>query len=369
VIAKRGTIDVSALLREGKIATLRVARWRAQQRIRPVDVGLGNLDPVHLQQYMKLGSKTLIPPALQNKLRSLEGSARYVLERYSLDTPFGRFVPAAAFETLDDEMNRVEAEWFQMRDELCDHMREHIDEVRANYRELAGQVYAELKTQAIDKDDYARHFATRIIKGVPDVEEIRASFEFDFQVFDVAMPTVLEQKIRQQILEEEASLEQLKTIREAEQRVRGMNERIASRFERTKEEKVDKFVNDVNTQVRTMVFEVAASAKESLKKNHSLVGKTGAQLKAMIARFRMLNVLNDKEIDKQLTDVEKMLAVKGKKNTKELVGALTDLRQEARNMSLDLKAPVQRTVREELLGDVISGHGIGIPQGRRVSHG
>lgn len=362
VIKDRGAVDVSVLLREGVIVNLEIGRWRAEERIRPEDIGLEGIDPAQLRKYLQLGKKTLIPAELQNKLRTIENCARIARLKYSFDSPFGRFVPAGSFEALDEEMKRYETQWFEMCNLLCDHLKAHQKELSEGYQELAKEVYEQMRVRGHrDKDRYARRYARRVIAAIPTVEEIRASFRFEFQVLKVPEITVLDSKIRERILTEEASLEKLKTIRQSEERVRVMNERVAERMEHKRAETIDKFLNNLNTQVRQIVYDVAVSAKASLQKNGLLIGKTSAQLKNAIERFRMLNVLNDSNIEEHLKEVESLIkpihgtskAAKEEaaKRSKDLTLVLDSLRREARDLSLDLEIPEQtRTVQEDILG-------------------
>src|SRR6266705_4446905 len=184
-LGSRGDIDVSVLLREGVIGTLSIGRWRAQQRLLPEDIGFEKEDTTLIQEYMSLGRKTLIPPLIQRKLNTIENSARYALRRYSLDTPFGLFIPAAAYPALDLQMNRFEREWFEQRDLLVSKMRANLREVRQAYGEVAKMVF---ETCGKEK---ARKYARRIVQGIPLPETVTQSFGFEFQVFNVPLPALL----------------------------------------------------------------------------------------------------------------------------------------------------------------------------------
>jgi hypothetical protein len=346
-------VDVSVLLRSGVIADLSMGRWRAEQGIRPEDLGLENLDGAQLQQYMKLGSKTLIPPILQRKLKSIETTARYTVIRYSLDTPFGRFVPAAAYPELDKEMRRFKTQWYKMRDELCEKVKAHEKEVRAGYRELAGQVYTQFRKEGVGKEKYARKFASRILQGMPSVDEIYDRFRFNF-VLSRPMMTVLDKSLREQLLSEEVTAGKLTTARLREQQTRKMHAMIAVKYEAEKDKQIEQFLKGVNNQIRTMVGEVADGAKDSLRKNGRLLGKTATHLKNMIARFRMLNILNDQEIESQLKILEGQLKSKTttpQNRTVNLLAGLNVLAAKARNLSLELRLPAPRSVRGDMLAD------------------
>lgn len=370
VMKNRGAIDVSVLLREGCIIDLEIGRWRAEQKILPEDIGLEGVDEAQLRKYMTLGKKTLIPPELQRKLNSIESCARTARLKYTFGTPFGRFCPASSFKPLAEEMKRYETDWFKACGELCLHMKAHQKEVTEGYRKLAEAVYAQMRNQDEHKQKYASRYAKRIIKAIPNSETIKASFHFYFQALNTPDVTILDSKIRERILSEEASLEKLKTIRQSEEKVRKFNDEMRDLYEKNKTEKFDKFLNDINRQVRSTVAEVALAANSSLKKNKQLIGKTASQLKNVVTRFRMLNILNDTEIEKHINEIEKILKrpPSEKRNLKErdaeLSSVLTALHREAMNVKLELTMPKERTPRPDILAPQ---HLMGIGRERRTT--
>lgn len=370
-LGTRGNIDVSVLLTEGVIATLSIGRWRAQQRLLPEDIGFEKEDTTLMQQYMSLGKKTLIPPQIQRKLNSIENSARYALKHNSLDTPFGMFVTAAAFPHLDREMKRFEAEWFAQRDLLVSKMRANLREVRQAYGEVAKQVYEQCGKEK------ARKYAKRIVQGIPMPEQVTASFGFEFQVFNVPQPALLDKNIRARIVHEEKAKGKFKHLDRMEAasllkatRIKEMNELIAHRYAERKEKQIDSFLTGVNAQVRGMVHQVATAALGSLNNNkQKLIGKTADQLQNVIKRFSMLNILNDKEIEKELDKLKLELDKKPvDRDNKTITSLLEDLQTTASELSLELDLRPARGRTNLADGDLHSVEGLDVSKrGRRVS--
>jgi hypothetical protein len=148
-----------------------------------------------------------------------------------------------------------------------------------------------------------------------------------------------------------------------------MNEIMAEKFEKNKDEMVEKFLTKVNEQIRGMVYEVATAAQVSLDKNKKLIGKTSTQLKNALARFRMLNILNDGEIEKELKIVEKHMNV-SKRDPKELQAALTRLRSEASMIGLEMRFPEgTRSTRQDFFAEdpIEDDPTMGLPIAARVT--
>jgi hypothetical protein len=366
-------MDVSAMLKQGVIASLSMGRWRAEQRLLPEDLCLQDLGATAMDQYISLGKKSLIPPALQKQLNAIESSARYAIKRFALETPFGMFVPAGAYPELEKEMDRFEKSWMEKRDVLADELRKHEKEVRNAYRELALSLYKHIRAQEMTKKQEqgaARRYAAKIIDAIPSADQVRDSFRFEFQVFYVPLPTVLDKAVRDQLLNEEKMKLKIETEKEKDLTTRRMNAMIAERYEKRKDAMLDQFLIGVNSQVRTMVHTVVESALGSMKKNESLVGKTVGQLQNMTKRFRTLNILNDKEIEEEIKKLEVELEKRPKeRDDKSIERMLVDLRGIARHTALELNR-VARTPRGNLIGDPSGeSHGIVVPHKRQVRRG
>jgi hypothetical protein len=358
-LGARGEIDVSVVLREGVIGTLSIGRWRAQQRLLPEDIGFEREDTTLIREYMSLGKKTLIPPSIQRKLNSIENGARYALRRHSLNTPFGLFVPAAAYPALDLEMKRFEAEWFNQRDLLVSKMRANLREVRQAYGEVAKLVF---ETCGKEK---ARKYAKRIVQGIPMPEQVTQSFSFEFQVFNVPQPALFDKAIRNKIVKEE----QAKGNIQLDDKINEMNSLIAERYAERKQKQVDDFLTGVNAQVRGMVAEVVTAALGSLENNkQQLIGKTATHLQNMLKRFEMLNILNDKEIAAEMDKLKLELDKKPKDRDNQVITkSLKDLQATATELSLELDYRPSRSRSNLSDGEIHEVEGMELPRARRAS--
>jgi hypothetical protein len=361
-----GTVDVSAIMQQGVIVMLGMGRWRAEQRLVEADLLLEKMDPTILRQYIRLGKKTLIKPELQRKLNSIETSARFAIKKIALETPFGLFVTAAAYPALEKTMEEYEKEWMGMAEQLASELERHEVEIREAYRTLAVTLFKTMKQRGSSRS-YAAKYASRVTAAIPTPEQVRASFMFNFQVFQVPVPKVFSDAVRKELLGEEKTKLKLATAREREEQTRKMNMMIAERYQKKKDEMVDQFLNGVNSQVRQMVLGTVEKALASIKKNDMVVGRTSQHLRQMIAQFRMLNILNDEELEREVAKLETVMTSAEKGDEQRVKEILTELQSVARNTIMDITAPKRRSRGELLDGSPMVVEATLFPTGKRTA--
>lgn len=329
---QKKNFDITPLLSAGIIARISIGRWRAEAPILPEDLGLSRT--TFVDDFLQLGRKTLIPPQAQKKMNSIEHAARTAFKKFVFDTPFGFFVPAGAYERLEDEMEARRGDWFEERDALLRHLDKHGDEVKAAYRDFAKQIYERAKAKG-SIESYARQVAQSVIEAIPTKTEIAGSFYFDLQVFQPV--TTISAAAKKTLLKDDKS-----------QRILAMNERLTAKWEREKSEKVDSFVNTILRQLREMVFETTSNAVRKMKDSTNIHKSSKTALKALIDRYRMMNFLGDSEIDKELAALDQQLETSDNRSVEEIVEQLEVLRTMSRKALLDLGVSSREVRRIEL---------------------
>lgn len=342
-----GEIDISTVMRQGVVVTLSMGRWRAEQKLLAEDLCLENKDL--LTDYIKLGKKTLISPVLQKKMRSIEQSTRSAVKRYSYDTPFGYFVPAGAYEVLDNLMLDFEGKWNEMRDLLANEMEKHEEEIKNAYRSFAFGLYKKLRRKGSARG-YAMTYVNRIIADIPTPEKVRESFYFSFQSGEVPIPKVMSEAVKKELLGEAKTKLKLETAAKREAAIQKMNERRLARYETKKEQVVDKFVEAIAGQIRTIVLDTTQAALTSISKNEAVCGRTHGALKKLVQDFRMMNIMDEPELETEIQKLESLIKSEDRSDEKKVKEALTDLQNAARGIVLDIAAPKRRN-RGDILGD------------------
>lgn len=353
-----GEIDISTVMRQGVVVTLSMGRWRAEQKLLAEDLCLENKDL--LTDYIKLGKKTLISPVLQKKMRSIEQSTRSAVKRYSYDTPFGYFVPAGAYEVLDNLMLDFECKWNEMRDLLANEMEKHEEEIKNAYRSFAFGLYKKLRRKGSARG-YAMTYVNRIIADIPTPEKVRESFYFSFQSGEVPIPRVISERVQKELLANAVMQEKInaekkrqsaktETVFKREAAIQKMNERRLARYETKKEQVVDKFVEAIAGQIRTIVLDTTQAALTSISKNEAVCGRTHGALKKLVQDFRMMNIMDEPELETEIQKLESLIKSEDRSDEKKVKEALTDLQNAARGIVLDIAAPKRRN-RGDILGD------------------
>jgi cob(I)alamin adenosyltransferase len=329
----RREIDITPLLESGNIVTLSIGRWRAEQRLLPEDVGLDKQSGF-VRDFMSLGRKSLIPPHAQRMMKSVEHAARGALKKYVLDTPFGLFTTAEGYLLLDDEMKTRKLQWFDCRDRLVKHLDSHEEEVRKAYHDFAKELFERTRRKG-GSEAFARGMAAAVVDAIPTKQQIRDSFYFDLQAYDVPVPRVLKERVRSQILDEEKS----KKVLEAQKR------RLEN-WENEKKDKLDTFVDNVQQQLRSMVYEITSSAINRFKSAEFVNPKTIEALRNLISRYRMLDPLNDTEMKKELDELEGQIDKAPEKRSMEEITTQLKVMQKMSHATLIDLGMSQRQIRK-----------------------
>lgn len=356
-----GDIDVSLVMRQGLVVMLSMGRWRAEQKLLAEDLALNASEM--LSDYIRLGKKTLIKPELQKKMNSIESLSRNAIRKYSYDTPFGYFVPAGAYPVLDDVMKEYEAKWMAMGEALATEMKKNEVEIREAYRTFAMSLYKRLRKKGSARR-YAKEYVERVVGDIPTPEKVRNSFYFSFQSGEVPVPKVMSKYVRQELLNEESAKLKLDAVREAaqakvetavkrEEAVQKMHARRMARYEARKEKDVDRFLDAVGSQIRSMILDTTKAALSSISRNEGLCGRTSGALSKLVKDFRMMNILDDDSLESEIDKLEGLMKeTSTRTNEQKVKEALTDLQFAARGTVMEISAP-RRKVRGDIIGDAM----------------
>lgn len=329
---------MSALLQDGAVVSLSIGRWRAEQRILPEDVGLTKTEFV--KEFLQLGRKTVIPPAVQKMMNAMEHAARNEFRRYVFDTPFGFFCPATAYQQLEEKMSKRQAQWMEVGEALGKHIETHEKEVRAAYKEHARSVYDRIITSRKSSETYARAVAKAVIDSIPTKKEIINSFYFNFQELYIPVPTVMKQHLRDKLLSDKKS-----------QATLAMQQRIQEKFEKRAAADVDGFVNGIVRELESMVHETVTTAMNRLEGQKFMHGRSVVQIKNLIDHYRAMNVFGSGNIERELTALEGRLEKKSSDRDVEGIRLhLKRLKSMTRETLLDIDM-AGRTTRRVELGD------------------
>jgi predicted hydrocarbon binding protein len=295
-----------ALMSQGIIVKLSIARWRATAALKIEDLGLkfSDQESFHfMQRYVKLGTEKLLPPEILSEIETLETKARENLKTYSFDTVWGHFVPYKAFEKWDEENTKIKNDFMEAAKKIGERYDEIVQIVKGEYRKMGKDVWMRLypntptPTEAFI-EDYASKAAAKII----DRNSLVTSFKYDITHFIIPMPSIIEENISKiQEIKQERELSQLNNELEKETK-----RKISEEYVKRKQELIDNFLEATVMSMRKYIAELCDSVLQSIGRNSSQKDISVLHMRRiqnMIKKVNLLNFHNDTVITEILGEL------------------------------------------------------------------
>lgn len=322
------------LSNNGLIVSLTIRWYKGQVRLSPEDLDLEKqaTDPA-FQKLFALGQKLIIPKEVFNQFHRLETRARSLLDRYSVETPFGQFVTYKAFPLVEERLGEIEKEF-----------RQTVQETIAKYPKYRGQVleeYTGVSKQLFSNGD-ARKNTARLLQTVRNAMPRRADlaeyYSFGWQPFHIATPSELVRDEKKARVLAEGKAIKFK-----------VNKDLAERYQKKSAREMDSFISGSIKKMRSVVNELVVAALTSIDKNDGvLVPRLSTTLKGMVDHFKMMNVWGDKDIEEQLSHLKQYLADtdgEGPGRTPEVKEMLKELRSSLKERISENQLSI-RTIRK-----------------------
>ena len=192
-------IDWSIFLQDGVVVYLSIKRYRGTSTFDFAEIGLDSTGSTPFQEFMgnyiKPGTKKLIPPEIDGQLKSIESQARQNLKDLSFDcpiTPGGKFVPLSAYKDFIETDKQLKTKFYAIRNSFFDHYDDMVDKVKDDYRILAENVWRSThgdssststptsanSATAPESTLFIESFISSIASQIPSREEIYDSFDY-----------------------------------------------------------------------------------------------------------------------------------------------------------------------------------------------
>jgi len=320
-----------ALMSQGVIVRLYISRWRAKAALTPEILGLrfSGADGVEFSdKYLNLGTQKLLPPSVLSQFVATERHARDLLEYYSFDTVWGKFVPFTAFDEWEKKNRQIHDDFLNHALLLGNQYKDIVASVKEDYKKMAKDVWLRLYPE--DKggptESFIENFADKVIAKIPSQEDIVASFKYSSTYFIIPMPSF--------IADDLAKADHIKRQSEMEQFTSDLEKQtkkhIAEEYAKSKKELIDGFLESTVVSMRKYVSELCDAVLISLgkvqKRNQTMNSAHINKLKDMIKKVRILNFYEDKEIAVLVKDLESELdKIKGEVNPETIVDKLKEI--------------------------------------------
>lgn len=319
-----------ALMSQGVIVRLSVSRWRAEMKLSRETLGLKSVDEDSfdfMTRYVQLGKHRLLPPAILSEINTLESRSRKLLDNYSFNTVWGKFVPFTAFDEWERQNNVIRQDFMAQAVALGNNYDNIIATVKSDYRNLAKDVWSRLypNDEGGATESFIEDFVLNIIEKIPSRENIVASFKYNVTYFIIPMPSFVEENIaKAEEIRRESQMAHFNTEIEKETK-----RRISEEYVAKKKELIDGFLESTVMTMRKYVGDLCDSVLHSVNnqaRSGRVTSKHVNKLKGMIKKVRRLNFYDDEEVDSLINGLETELEkIKGERDDGVIVDKLKEI--------------------------------------------
>lgn len=268
------------LTKRGFLVELSISSWSGRTKLLEADLGLEGLTDADLH---RLGRRQLVPSEELAKISKVGARARARLMLVSYAFPIGgaRFVPEKLLASLLADLSEIRSDFTEAAEEFCNSFETLAAQTRAAWRENAQK----LKTELGKGDDWLQAFEARLNASYPPIDQVRAAFHMEWNLFQFALPKGL----RKQLISTAEAMEAGRLAEEARAQL---------------EAKVAGFVGEAAVELRRRAGELCAHVAEQVKKSGEKVSeKTLQPLRDLIEQFKALDFTGD---DGFAADLEKL---------------------------------------------------------------
>lgn len=314
-----------SFMQDGVIVSLHIGRFRGTTVLTDDDLGLPREGHGRL---IELGSKKLLPPAMGDKLQSMEVAARNFIRSRSIATGWGQFVPVTAFESVIEELKRRREEYLAMGRDLVATYEKWVPALLAEYGPEAKSAYR--RTLAFYRDgwsnlsytpteeEFVENYIGTIRSRIPPRQAIAASFVFDIEMSYIPLPSLLAEDY------EKARIISAET--EKGRKLAAMNAAVVAEAQAQKERVVDEFLTAITGELRQRTYDVMQQALLTVRKNGQLQARTVVALRNWIDTVRALNFYGDREIENFIAPIQATLnASPGNRSIEAITATLKDI--------------------------------------------
>lgn len=323
-------------------------------------------------------TKFLIPDEQIKRLRSIEARMRQALDRLSYDVtgfrPF-RWLPLTAYDAFVEKFLSLQAELEAVKQDILSHYDEYVDRLakdftkvsEASWKSITAQGYQwvilEVNKKRIphDRDMFIDYIVTRALAKMPSKTFIEVNLMADY------VPALLESE--QDLAADKAKAQVIRAQAEAVQAEINADKEVEyqkaaaaqaeyqhkkNMMDLEEQEKMSKFAaivkaeaeharqqmalmkspyEQVFTTLRDHMSQSCLEIRDSIKSSGFVRGKVAERGKGLLEYFQLMAIHDDKELLKQLQELDKLIGDVGQdrpkgapdRNTDKIIEALTDI--------------------------------------------
>lgn len=347
-------------LKEGCVVRLHVGRWRAVATLTHADLGLTPQDDEERRAWERvlvLGRRLLLPRAVVDRAERLESQARRLLEAHAFRTYWGFFVHQDRYREWSPENEALRERYLALGREIADGWEALQVEVREDYRALGQQNYRRLRALGVAdlpaEASWVEAFVERSLAGVPGPEYVAASFTYAWEAEYLPLASLLaEDEARAEGIRAEVASARLERAARAEA-LSAMERDLLETARRRKEQDLDRFIADVQADLRARIDEVCCDVLASIRRrNGKLPRNSVKQLRGLVDAVGRLKFWDDAELDREMDAIRGLLAAEPRRRSSGAIAQLVErLGAESRVALLELDRSPRRSGREAGMPD------------------
>jgi hypothetical protein len=351
-------------LQQGCVVRLHVGRWRAVTTLTQADLGLRPQDAEERRGWdrvLLLGRRLLLPRAVVERADRLESQARRLLEAHALRTYWGSFVHRDRYRDWSPRNEELRRAYVALGQEIADGWGLLQREVRADYRALGRQNHRRLRALGFadlpGEDEWVEGFVGRALAGVPTPEYVAGSFSYTWEAEYLPLASQLaEDEARADVLRAEAALTR-RGLAVREEALSAMERDLLATARRRKEQDLDRFVADVQADLRARIDEVCCDVLASIRRrNGALPRNSVKQLRSLVDAVGRLKFWDDADLDREMAAIRRLLAAGQEQRSPAAVAGLVErLAAESRLVLLELNRTARRNGRDAGVPDDLPG--------------
>lgn len=326
--------------------------------------------------WIKPGTKFVIPEAPVRRLKSIESRMRQLLDKRTRKVtgfyPY-RWLPFTAYETFKEDWLQARSDFYELKIEIIADRDNYVDIVADEYSRVAHSAWASIKAQGykwaiiegkrMSQDDFIDYIVEKAVALVPSVEDIDEKLHADYVTAlvygqeDAALDEARAAEIREGIrLNRELSQIEVSVAAEnaranawqiqADQTERELKIEAMMQAElehaREKLKTITSPFEEIFSTLRTQFADDATAILENVRKNGFVRGKVAEKGRGLIDLFDLMCTHDDRELRAKLATLKLELGEPGTKqndadrDVERITRTLTEIIDLSNNITADL---------------------------------
>jgi len=294
---------LNQIFQKGVLIDLDVSWWMGQTKLRPEDLGIPGKN-INLDLF-SLGRKRYIPKTWIGKFRKYEQLARQNVARYCFKYKNlgGWYIPMGALRKLVGELEYCKGEFYKVVEEFRKNYPRIKEKMIKEYEKETDTIYKRLRTltrQLPAQEDFRKIFMKKIKDFYP--VDPTDYFKFTFTFFEITIPRDFQAKVTN--IKKKLTKEEQKTQREELRK-----QTLINQYRNSFQTQINEFLGSVVLQLRSSTVEFAERVRKQIEGGKVTEPRLN-RIREYIERFKMINFIDDREVQKELETLKKHVTKK-----------------------------------------------------------